>query len=67
MRKDQPCSSQNSSEDEEKMSNYMKGMITVRDELFGDAKKEIEMAQLRQKNDYDRKHKRKKVNKYCKL
>ena len=62
--KDQPCGSDDSSEGEMNMQRYMKGMVTMRDELFEDAKGKIDQAQLRQKQDFDKKHGRKKVNKY---
>ena len=62
--KDQPCGCDDSSEDEMNMQRYMKGIVTMRDELFEDAKGKIDQAQLRQKQDFDKKHGRKKVNKY---
>jgi hypothetical protein len=43
------------------MKRYLKGMTNMRDELFKDAKGEITQAQFRQKQDYDKKHGRKKV------
>lgn len=54
--------SDDSSGEELNMKRYMKGMVTMRDELFEDAKGKITQAQFIQKRDYDKKHGRKKVN-----
>ena len=42
--KDQPCGSDDSSEDEMNMQRYMKGMVTMWDELFEGAKGKTDQA-----------------------
>lgn len=43
------------------MEEYVDKMVTIRNELFKSAKEKIVKSQLQQKEDYDRKHGRKKV------
>lgn len=56
-----------SSRDDANIECYMKEMVTMRDELFDDAKSNITQAQLRHKRDYDKKHGRKKVKSYMQI
>ena len=50
--------------DDESKEDYVNMMSRFRDSLFADAKSNIVHAQLRQKEDYDKKHGKKKVYSY---
>lgn len=60
--KDQHTESEDNNEGASNVQSYMKRMDTMRDNLFADAKSQITNAQFKQKNDYDRKHGKKKVS-----
>lgn len=47
---------ENSEEEEVNMQSYIKGIVSVRDKMFQNAKNKISEAQIRQKEDYAKKH-----------